>query len=250
MIMYKLNEINERIAEKDKNIKSILEKGENTIQADIQKYRAEKGAISTSKDLTEAGKEKELDKLSYGYYDKCVANGKILIQQISDEYDSAIERVKELKQFDDERKIVTDAKTKEIDVIKANTNLMYAAQVLNNIDKDYGHEELKNLLEHNQESEKIITLIKMKAYKLKKDNANSPELNDIIETINKLNIDYVEQLENKKVWDMEYYNNKEYPRIINRIPIKELFEVDKADIRKFDALNRGSKEGINRFIAK
>lgn len=248
MIIYKLNEINERIDEMRKNIKGIQEKGEAAIQEEIQKYNSQRYSIKSSRDLTESGKENEWNKLSHTYYDNNVAKGKILIDQILEEYDKAIERVKELKQFDDEKKIVNDSKTKEIDVIKENTNLMYAICLLNNIDKDHGHEELKKLLEQNQESEKILNLIKMKSDNLFRSGAKSEALQSVKYEFDKLDKDYVKMLEEEKLNNADYYRNKEYPRVLMMRGLREIFEVDKTDISKFSALNKGSQGGINKFF--
>lgn len=247
MIIYKLKEINERIEEMKKNINSIKEEAENDIQKDIQVFRSKQRQIENNSNLSAQGKDNELNKLSHTYYDKYINKGAAITNKIQEEYDKAIERIKELKQFDDERKIVNISKADSTEAIKQNTSLMYAIQVLNNIDEKYNHDELIKLFDNNQESEKILTLIKMKGEELQRKGVNTDELNKMMYTLDTFNTDYVAKLENEKLDTMEYCKNVEYPRVITLISLRELFEVEKTDIAKFSALNN-KKDEIESFF--
>lgn len=235
MIIYKLKEINERIEEMRSNIKIIKEEAENNIQEDIKVFRSKQRQIENNSNLSAQGKDNELNKLSHNYYDRYVDKGSEIIKRIEEEYDKAIDRVKELKQFDDERKIVNMSKADSAEAIKQNTSLLYAVQILNNIDEKYNHDELIKLFDNNQDSEKILTLIKMKGEELQRKGVNSDELNKMMYTLNTFDTDYVAKLEDEKESSMKYCQSVEYPRVITAIPLKELFEVDKTDITKFSA---------------
>lgn len=235
MIIYKLNEINERIEEMRSNIKKIIKDGEKVFYKDIENYRSEKQQVENNKDLTDTGKNNMKREVSNKYYNKYVSKGKLIIDDIAAEYDKAIARVKELKNMDDEKKIINYDNAKDTDVIKENTNLMYAIQILNSIDENQGHEQLKTLFDSNQGSEKILTLIKMKVDRLKKTGAESNEINEVSNAIKQLDVDYISKIEYEKMQDIDYYERTEYPRTITRNTIKDIFEVSAAEQSKFFA---------------
>ena len=235
MIIYKLNEINERIEEMRSNINNIKKKAEDEIQADIQIYRSECNNIKYSNDFSESGKEKQLNILSQKYYDKYVKKGAELSKQIEAEYNKAIDRVKELKQFDDERKIVDTSKADAAEILKQNTNLVYAIEVLKNIDEKSNHAELTRLFDSSQGSEKILNLIKLKGNDLQSVGVEDESINKMMYTLKSFDTDYAEKLNNEKLNSIDYCKNVEYPRVITKMSLKDVFEVDKNNLSQFSA---------------
>ncbi len=230
MIMYKLEDINNTISEMNNNVTGILDRGEEHLSSDIQKYRNDNQLINNDINYTELGKKEKSKELSEKYYEEIQKQGENFIQEIEREYDSAIEKVSTLMQYDSERKIVQADK---VDKVKENSDLIYATQVLNSIDDETEAGMLKELLNQYQANEKIINLVKLKANKLNKNDVNSSDLNEVIKEIKLLDTDYVEQLKGEKLKKANFFREKKYPCKSFSHDLEELYGINKSKIEDF-----------------
>lgn len=222
MIIYKAEDINNTIGEMGNNIKGILDKSESNLSSSIDKYRSEKQKITNNDQYTQTGKKETSNQLSIKYCEQTKRAGEKYIEEIEQEYDSAIERVTTLTQYDSEAKTVQESK---VDRVKENTDLAYTIQVLNNIDDPEETGILKELFEKYQDNEKIINLIKLKANKLTKNGVDSQALNQVRETIKSLDTDYIEQLKNEKIRKISNFRNSGYPSNSFNHNLEKIYEV-------------------------
>jgi len=222
MIIYKLEGINSTIAEMKNNINGILDKGETHLSSDIDKYRNEKQRIMNDDNYTESGKKETFNKLSIEHYNCIKKDGGNFINEIVKEYDSAIERVNTLIQYDSEARTVQEDKA---DKAKENTNLIYAVQVLNSIDEAQETGILKELFEKYKNTEKIVTLIKLKANKLNKNGVTSPDLDEVLDNIKLLDTDYAEQLQKEKNNRIDSYRENGYTSRTFAHKLDQIYEI-------------------------
>lgn len=222
MIIYKLEDINNTISGMRNNINGILDRGETHLSADIDKFRKEKQIVVNDNNYTESGKQEKANELSLKHLEEIKNQGEKFIQEIEKEYDSAIESINTLVQFDSEAKLVQEDK---VDKVKENSDLIYAVQLLNNIDDSQDSGMLKELFEKYQKNEKIMNLVKMKVNKLIKNGVSSSALDEVLKSIKLLDADYVEQLKTEKDKSISYFRENGYPNKTFAHKLERIYEV-------------------------
>lgn len=222
MIIYKLDDINNTISGMRKNINGILDRGEEHLSSDLEKFRNDKQEIMNSSNYTDSGRSEILNELSIKHYDGIKKEGENFINEIAKEYDAAIAEVGKLVQYDSESQIVQESK---VDRIKENTDLMYVIQALNNIEDEKEAKILNDLFEKYKTNEKILNLIKLKVNKLNKNGITSHKLDDVNNKIKLLDADYVEQLQKEKDNSIGYYKENGYISKTFPHKLEQIYEI-------------------------